>query len=58
MTGVLPWLVRWARRAGTGCVAALVSRYKILFSSPHTSSLYCISPPRPHPPYGRSDKGS
>jgi len=24
MTGVLPWLVRWARRAGTG-VAALVS---------------------------------
>jgi hypothetical protein len=45
MKGVLPWSVRWTRRAGTrdlyNALAALVSpEQKVFFSSPHTFSLY------------------
>ncbi len=48
MKGVLPWLVCWARRAGTRdfypALAALVSPIQnILFSSPYTISIY-VSP--------------
>jgi hypothetical protein len=44
MKGVLPWLVRWARRAGIRIIdfcpalAALVSPVQNIFRSPHTFS--------------------
>jgi hypothetical protein len=47
MEGVLPWLVRWARRASTGdfclALAALVGPVQIIFSSPLTFSFH-LSP--------------
>jgi|688.fasta_scaffold2299448_1 hypothetical protein len=46
MKGVYPWLVRWARRACKinvcSALAALVSQYKILFSSHNTYSLNLV----------------
>jgi hypothetical protein len=42
--GVPPWLVRWARRAGTIVFCPCPAQCKILFSSPHTFSLYYIVP--------------
>jgi hypothetical protein len=49
MRGILTWSVRWTRRAGTIdfclALAALVSQYKILFSSPHTFHfIWSLSP--------------
>jgi hypothetical protein len=50
MKGVLPWLVRWARRAGTRgfCPALAVlqsAQYRIFFSLPHTISLNLSTSP-------------
>ncbi len=44
MKGVLPWFVRWARRAGTRdsnpALAALVSPVQNIFSSSYTISIH------------------
>ncbi len=43
MKEVLPWLVSWARRAGTRDLAALSAQYKLFTSSPYTILIY-VSP--------------
>jgi hypothetical protein len=50
MKGVLPWLVRWARRAGSRdfypALAALVNLVKNIFF-PHSTLLQFMCPHRP-----------
>jgi hypothetical protein len=49
MIGALPWLVRWARRAGRRdfypTFGALISAEQNIFFSPHTFSLYMSPSP-------------
>jgi hypothetical protein len=45
MRGALPWLIRWAFRAGTrdffSAMAAPVGTVQMSFSSPYTISIFC-----------------